>query len=678
MGAHIFQHSFKELLHDKTRVIVLSSHLHLLEHFDQIIVLEQQSQGQSDAAAAEASAAAAGKQPSMSNGSSKSNAPAELSMGGRIVATGTFAELKGRYASLMSQRTEAELEEERAAAAEEEEDKAEAEAEAEIAAAEESAMLEKEPHASVQESKFAEALPASPDRDRDDCKSVDPAAGSAVDPAANFKSAILEKLHRTRTVSGNTRSNSRRQLRHHPSSHGMAAEAEAEAKQLAATKAKELMQNAPKDKSVLIEKEDRAQGAVGWDVWLQYFSSGEKSWAGFALLVSQGDTWWNCTSRSLSLLSLTFFVCTLFALLALCFQAFVFFLFVVCQAARVACDLWLSLWSAQKTWADKDPKSFWIMIYFIIVAFTLILATIRSVNFAHNVAMRSSNLIHATAFGLLMRGSIPLFFDVTPIGRILNRFSKDLDQLDTLLPTTLFQLLQNVFILLGVIAVCISGSPYIILLFVPIGFLFFAVQRYFRNSQRELKRIENTTRSPIFSLFSETLNGLSVIRAYGVEDEFRRRNNDIVQMNSKVFSILWWSQRWLALRLDWVSILVVVAVAFLVVSLRNSISVGVASLALVYSLQFTGLLQLTTRNSVDAENYLTSVERLMAFKNIVLEKPAIIPETQPPKDWPQHGAIELRNLQLRYRPDLPLVLKGVSCSIRAQEKIGICGRTGSG
>ena len=360
------------------------------------------------------------------------------------------------------------------------------------------------------------------------------------------------------------------------------------------------------------------------------------------------------------------------------FQLLVFFLFVVSQAARVACDLWLSLWSAQKTWVEKDSVSFWIMVYFLIVASTLVLATIRSFNFARNVAMRSSHLIHATAFGLLMRGSIPLFFDVTPIGRILNRFSKDLDQLDTLLPTTLFQLLQNIFILLGVIAVCIAGSPYIVLLFVPIGGLFFAVQRYFRNSQRELKRIENTTRSPIFSLFSETLSGLSVIRAYGVESEFRRRNNDIVQMNSKVFSILWWSQRWLSLRLDWVSILVVVAVAFFVVGLRSSISVGVASLALVYSLQFTGLLQLTTRNSVDAENYLTSVERLMAFKNIVLEKPAIIPETEPPAGWPQHGAIELRNLQLRYRPDLPLVLKGVSCSIRAQEKIGICGRTGSG
>ena len=213
-------------------------------------------------------------------------------------------------------------------------------------------------------------------------------------------------------------------------------------------------------------------------------------------------------------------------------------------------------------------------------------------------------------------------------------------------------------------------------LFLPIGFLFWAVQRYFRNSQRELKRIENTTRSPIFSLFSETLNGLAVIRAYGVQREFRQRNNETVQMNSKVFAMLWWSQRWIALRLDYVSILVVVGVSFLVIGLRSSLSVGVASLALVYSLQLTGLLQLAVRNSVDVENYLTSVERLMAFQSIAVERPAQIAETAPPSDWPQRGEIEFVDLQMRYRPNLPLVLKGVSCRIHPQEKIGICGRTG--
>ena len=212
VGAHIFNHSFKELLRDKTRVIVLSSHLHLLEHFDQIIVVEQ-SQWQNNAAAI--------KKPNNMS-SSRSN------ISGHIVSTGTFAELQGRFASLMSQRTEAELEEERSAVTVDEFVK---------------------PGEQAQESKFNfnEALPAS--SDRNNRKGVDRAA--AAGSVANHATAA------------------------------------AAAKQLAATKAKELMHNAPKDASVLIEKEDRSQGAVGWDVWIQYFSSGEKSWSGLALLVSE-------------------------------------------------------------------------------------------------------------------------------------------------------------------------------------------------------------------------------------------------------------------------------------------------------------------------------------------------------------------------------------------------------
>jgi len=352
-------------------------------------------------------------------------------------------------------------------------------------------------------------------------------------------------------------------------------------------------------------------------------------------------------------------------------------LFLVSQALRVGSDMWLSFWSDEDTLSSLSDNTI-IGIYWAFVSSTLVFALARSFTFMSEVALNSSRRIHALAFGLLMRASVPKFFDVTPVGRLLNLLSKDLDQLDILLPVTLYSLLQNMFILIGVLGVCIAGSAWMALVFVPIAFCFVGVQAYFRNSQRELKRIENTTRSPIFSLFGETLQGLSVIRAYGVENEFAQRNARVVEGNSKVFALLWWSQRWLALRLDWVSVLVVIAVCLLVVGLREQLSVTVASLALVYSLQFMGLLQLTVRNSVDVENYLQSVERLMAFKRIAVERPAIIAETQPPPEWPTRGDIELRDLQLRYRDDLPLVLKGVSCKINAKEKIGICGRTGSG
>jgi len=177
-------------------------------------------------------------------------------------------------------------------------------------------------------------------------------------------------------------------------------------------------------------------------------------------------------------------------------QLFVLLLFITSQGVRVLCDTWLSVWSAQDLWADRS-RNFWIAVYFILVGITFFLSLVRSFMFSHGVALRSSRRIHATVFGLIMRASVPLFFDVTPLGRILNLMSKDLDHLDSLLPTTLFVLVQNVFILIGVIAVCVTGSPYMVLLFLPIAGLFMMVQRFFRKSQRELKRIENTSRSPV-------------------------------------------------------------------------------------------------------------------------------------------------------------------------------------
>jgi len=125
---------------------------------------------------------------------------------------------------------------------------------------------------------------------------------------------------------------------------------------------------------------------------------------------------------------------------------------------------------------EDQPRNFWIAVYFILVGVTFALSLARSFMFSHGVALRSSKRIHSTVFGLIMRASVPLFFDVTPLGRILNLMSKDLDHLDTLLPTTLFALVQNVFILIGVIAVCVTGSPYMVLLFIPIAIFFAAVQ----------------------------------------------------------------------------------------------------------------------------------------------------------------------------------------------------------
>ncbi len=244
----------------------------------------------------------------------------------------------------------------------------------------------------------------------------------------------------------------------------------------------------------------------------------------------------------------------------------------------------------------------------------------------------------------------------------------------------------------------------------PIGVVFHRLHQYFRATTREVKRIESISRSPIFSSFGETLSGLSTIRAFGLQRSFADAHRRLVAANNRSFFVSWMSSRWLALRLDYVSALVLVTSSLLAVALRDQINAGVAALAITYAMQFTGLLQWTVRNAVDSEAQFTSVERLMHFEHIPreeeddgqevaaeadadAEKSAAVVSVSidegdrtvgnrrrvsVPTNWPARGAIEFRNVRMRYRPELELVLRGVSASVRAGEKIGIVGRTGAG
>ena len=377
VGSHIFQRALQGMLKDKTRVVVLSSHLHLLEHFDQIIVVEQlpgEGVANGAGAAEEAVSAPAANDPSAKNshgaasaaatGSSSaspdSSAKSRSNGSGHIAAIGTFAELKVRWASLMSQRDE--------------------EAEPLDAVDEEGDAVE------MEDELPGVGEPAMQSR----INSVDGGgAASPATPSAAEGGLGLIQPKRQRTTSGAARSHKSR-LRSHMSgsrSRSQAADSlEQEAKQLAAAAlaARQLKERAEeeaamKDHSVLIEKEDRAQGAVGWAVWLNYFSGGQRSVAGVSLLV------------------------------------FILLLFLLAQAARVGCDIWLSLWSAKSVWVERS-SNFWILVYFLILTATILFTAARSFVFVVQVALRSSARIHAQAFGLLMRGSIPMFFDVTPIG----------------------------------------------------------------------------------------------------------------------------------------------------------------------------------------------------------------------------------------------------------------------
>lgn len=177
------------------------------------------------------------------------------------------------------------------------------------------------------------------------------------------------------------------------------------------------------------------------------------------------------------------------------------------------------------------------------------------------ICLTCSKNLYTRLLYAVFAAPINTYFDITPIGRILNRFSQDLDAVDTILPDNFLQNLQNGFFVLSAFVMCIVVTPYFIILLVPVIYFIMFVQDHFRRSSRELKRLDRVTRSPLFSLFGESLQGLFVIRAFNKVEYTMTQTLLKTNANMKHFFHFWMSNRWLAIRIDCVSGLIFLAVA---------------------------------------------------------------------------------------------------------------------
>ncbi|KAJ3113003.1 hypothetical protein HK098_007865, partial [Nowakowskiella sp. JEL0407] len=185
----------------------------------------------------------------------------------------------------------------------------------------------------------------------------------------------------------------------------------------------------------------------------------------------------------------------------------------------------------------------------------------------------------------------------------------------------------------------------------------------------------SVSRSPVYALFSETLQGVVTIRAYGQENRFETENNSKTDTNHRSFFYLWVANRWLCLRTDLISATVVfVSGAGLVAS---GISPGWAGLCLSYTLEFTEFLLWLVRSHAEMEMGMNAVERIIEYSSVEQEPAAII-EPRPPQEWPTSGAIVVDGLTVKYAPDLGPVLTDLSFKVGGGQKVGIVGRTGAG
>uniref|UniRef100_A0AAY4DZ69 ATP-binding cassette, sub-family C (CFTR/MRP), member 3 n=1 Tax=Denticeps clupeoides TaxID=299321 RepID=A0AAY4DZ69_9TELE len=270
------------------------------------------------------------------------------------------------------------------------------------------------------------------------------------------------------------------------------------------------------------------------------------------------------------------------------------------------------------------------------------------------------------------------FFDTTPIGRLINRFSKDIYVIDEALPSTVLMFLGTLFASLSTVIVIISSTPIFAVVIGPLALIYFFVQRFYVATSRQLKRLESVSRSPIYSHFSETITGTSVIRAYGRNAAFVLMSDRNVDENQKSYYPGIVSNRWLGVRIEFIGNCMVLFAALFAVIGKDNLNPGLVGLSVSYALQVTMSLNWMVRMTSELESNIVAVERVKEYSETQTEAPWEVEDKKPPPEWPMQGRVEFRDYSVRYREGLDLVLRDLSLQVKGGEKIGIVGRTGAG
>ncbi|XP_066291267.1 multidrug resistance-associated protein 1-like isoform X3 [Branchiostoma lanceolatum] len=349
------------------------------------------------------------------------------------------------------------------------------------------------------------------------------------------------------------------------------------------------------------------------------------------------------------------------------------------NAASIYSNIWLSEWSNDQPingTQDAGLRDLRLGVYgalgiaqgvaVVLTAFSVAVGGFVSARHMHRLLV--SNVLR-----------LPMtFFDSTPVGRILNRFSQDINTVDSVLPARMSSIIHCVTKILSAIIVIVMSTPIFATVILPLGVLYFFIQRFYVATSRQLKRIESISRSPIYSHFGETVQGTSTIRAYDREQQFFFQNQAKVDENQVAYYPMIVSNRWLALRLEFVGNCIVLFAALFAVIGRETLSPGIVGLSITYALQITQTLNWMVRMTSELETNIVAVERIKEYAETETEADWVVDDNRPPDNWPSEGKVNFNSYQTRYREGLDLVIKGIDVTIKGGEKVGIVGRTGAG
>ncbi|EED18119.1 oligomycin resistance ATP-dependent permease yor1, putative [Talaromyces stipitatus ATCC 10500] len=347
-------------------------------------------------------------------------------------------------------------------------------------------------------------------------------------------------------------------------------------------------------------------------------------------------------------------------------------LLILSQGGAIVTNLWLAWWTSNKF---HFPTGTYIGVYAALGVGQAILLFIYTTSLSIT-GTRSSRQLLKRAIRRVLHAPVS-FFDTTPLGRIMNRFSKDVDTLDNNMTDSMRIATITMAQIIGVFILIIAYYYYFAAALGPLLVMYISLALFYNTSAREIQKHESRLRGRLFSRFNESIYGTATIRAYGRSASFVKSiNNDIDQMDSAYF-LTFANQRWLAVRLDVLGVILVFVTEILVVTDRFNVSPSISGLVLSYLLTSVQMLQFTVRQAADVDNNMDSVERIDYYgRQIEQEAPA---HTIPvPEEWPSRGEVIFQNAHLRYRPRLPFALEEFNLHIQPGERVGIVGRTGAG
>ncbi|KAK9410050.1 ATP-binding cassette sub-family C member 8 [Crotalus adamanteus] len=360
------------------------------------------------------------------------------------------------------------------------------------------------------------------------------------------------------------------------------------------------------------------------------------------------------------------------------------------HSVMVSIDYWLALWTSDAISSEMGKNcSFcqeskfshfsYSKIFSILCCIGIILCLVTSIA-VEWTGLKVAKKVHCSLLNKIILAPMR-FFETTPLGSILNRFSADCNTIDQHIPATLECLSRSTLLCLSALAVISYVTPVFLIALVPLAVICYFTQKYFRVASRDLQQLDDSTQLPLLSHFSETVEGLTTIRAFRYESRFKQKLLEYTDSNNIASLFLTAANRWLEVRMEYIGacVVLIAAVTSITSSLKNNLSSGLVGLGLTYALMVSNYLNWMVRNLADMELQLGAVKRLNGLIKTEAENyEGLLSPAQIPQNWPDQGEIKIQNLSVRYDSTLKPVLKHVSAHISPGQKIGICGRTGSG